>query len=162
MAKGLRNSGISVLGDMTWGTHFCHFYESKQDLLDTLVPYFKAGLDDKEFCVWVIADPLTEEEAWNALSVVVPNLDRHRSDQSIAMFDSKDWYLKGDRVNLGGVLNIWNEKLNDALARGYDGLRVSGDTCWLPQKHWQDFCEYERQLNDSIADRQMTVPGRGA
>jgi PAS domain S-box-containing protein len=157
MAKGLRNSGISVMGDMTWGTHFCHFYESKQDLLDTLVPYFKAGLDDKEFCLWVISDPLTEEEAWNALSLVVPNLDRHRSDQSIAMVAGRDWYLKGDTVNLGGVLNIWNEKLNDALARGYDGLRVSGDTCWLTQKNWRDFCEYEKQLNDSIADRPMTV-----
>ncbi len=49
--SGLRNTGISVVGDMPWGTHFCHFYDSKQDLLDTLVPYFKAGLDDKEFCV---------------------------------------------------------------------------------------------------------------
>src|SRR6266568_4320504 len=69
--SGLRNTGISVVGDMPWGTHFCHFYDSKQDLLDTLVPYFKAGLDDKEFCVWIIADPLTKEEAWDALRLAV-------------------------------------------------------------------------------------------
>jgi PAS domain S-box-containing protein len=157
MAKGLRNSGIGVMGDMTWGTHFCHFYESKQDLLDTLVSYFKAGLDAKEFCVWLIADPLTEEEVWNALRLVVPNLDRHQSDQSIEMFTGSDWYLKGGTVNLDSVLTIWNEKLNNALARGYEGMRVSGDTCWLQQKDWRDFCEYEKQLNNSIADRKMSV-----
>ncbi len=33
----LRQTGISVIGDARWGTHFCYFYETKQDLLDTLV-----------------------------------------------------------------------------------------------------------------------------
>ena len=62
MSTELRKTGIGVVGDITWGTHFCSFYESKQDLLDTLVPYFKAGLGDREFCLWVIADPLTRED----------------------------------------------------------------------------------------------------
>ena len=38
---GLRKTGIEVIGDVPWGTHFCQFYETKQDLLDVLVPYFK-------------------------------------------------------------------------------------------------------------------------
>ena len=56
-----------MVGDMPWGTHFCHFYGTKEDLLDSLVPYFKPGLENDEFCVWVIADPLTEEEARSAV-----------------------------------------------------------------------------------------------
>ena len=51
MASELRRTGISVVGDVPWGTHVCHFYETKQDLLDTLVPYFKAGLESKELPV---------------------------------------------------------------------------------------------------------------
>jgi PAS domain S-box-containing protein len=153
----LRHTGISVVGDMPWGTHFCHFYDSKQDLLDTLVPYFKAGLDDKEFCVWVIADPLTKEEAWNALRIGVPDLDRHLADQSIEMFVGEEWYLKDDTFNLERVISAWNEKLEQALARGYEGMRVSGDTCWLRKKDWQDFCAYENHLNESISDQAMTV-----
>jgi len=154
---GLRNTGISVVGDMAWGTHFCHFYDSKQDLLDTLVPYFKAGLDNKEFCVWVIADPLTKEEAWNALRKGVPDLDRHLADQSIEMFVGEEWYLKNGRFNLKRITSAWNEKLEQALARGYAGMRVSGDTCWLRKKDWQDFCAYENHLNESISDQAMTV-----
>ena len=30
------------------------------------MPYFKAGLENKEFCVWVFPKPVTEPEAWKA------------------------------------------------------------------------------------------------
>ena len=51
VAGASRKTGISVIGDRPWGTHFCRFYETKRDLLDTLVPYFKAGLENNEFCL---------------------------------------------------------------------------------------------------------------
>ena len=50
MTTELRKSGISTVGDVPWGTHFCHFYETKEDLLDILIPYFKTGLENSEFC----------------------------------------------------------------------------------------------------------------
>ena len=62
-ASELRKTGISVIGDVRWGTHFCYFYETKEDLLETLVLYFKAGLESKEFCLWVISQSLTVEDA---------------------------------------------------------------------------------------------------
>ena len=37
----LRNTGISLLGDVPWGTHVCVFYETKQDVLDTVAAYFQ-------------------------------------------------------------------------------------------------------------------------
>jgi hypothetical protein len=39
----LRETGIDVVGHMPWGTHFCLFYETKEDVLDTLVSYCKRG-----------------------------------------------------------------------------------------------------------------------
>ena len=39
MTTEMRKSGIEVVGDMPWGTHVCLFYETKEDLLDTLVSY---------------------------------------------------------------------------------------------------------------------------
>jgi hypothetical protein len=47
MATGLRTTGIHAAGHRPWGTHFCHFYETTDDLLATLVPYFKAGPQSK-------------------------------------------------------------------------------------------------------------------
>jgi hypothetical protein len=62
----LRDTGISAVGALPWGAHFCHFYETKEDLLDILIPYFKVGLESNEFCIWAVLDPLNEEEATNA------------------------------------------------------------------------------------------------
>ena len=56
-ATGLRNTGVDVVGDIPWGTHFCLFYDTKADLLETLVSYCKAGLQSQEFCLWVVRRP---------------------------------------------------------------------------------------------------------
>ncbi len=157
MTTALRKTGIGVVGDMPWGTHFCHFYETKDDLLETVVAYFKAGLEDYEFCMWVVPEPLTEDEAWGALRHVLRDLDRHVSDRSIEMFRAREWYLKGGKFDLGRVTAAWNSKLDGALARGYAGMRVSGNSAWLDKKDWRDFCEYEEQLNGSITDQPMMV-----
>jgi len=45
MVEEIRKTGIDVIGDVRWGTHICQFYHSKEDLVEILVPYFKAGVD---------------------------------------------------------------------------------------------------------------------
>jgi hypothetical protein len=47
----LRKSGIDIVGDIPWGTHFCHFCETKGYLLEHVIPFYKIGLEDNEF--WV-------------------------------------------------------------------------------------------------------------
>src|SRR6266481_8504861 len=159
MATEFRKTGISVVGDAPWGTHFCHFYETKQDLLDTLVPYFKAGLESKEFCLWVVSAPelITIEEARTALAQAVPDLDRHFSDENIEILNGHEWYFEQDALNLERAKHNLDAKLKQALARGYEGLRVSADTFWLAEKDWKDFFAYEKQLNDWITNQSMTV-----
>ncbi len=157
MATALRKAGIDVVGEMPWGTHFCHFYETKQDLLDTLIPYVKTGLESKEFCIWVVSEPLTEDEAWTALREAVPELDRYVSDRSIELVLAREWYLGSGTFDLQRVIAAWNGKLDVALARGYPGMRVSGNAAWLDKKDRRDFLEYEEQLNGSIIHRRMTV-----
>src|ERR1700676_3317387 len=92
MATETRKSGIDVVGDMPWGSHFCLFYDTKEDLLDTLISYCKAGLESEEFCLWVVAEPLTIEDAIDALKDVVPDIDRYLADASIEIVSACDWY----------------------------------------------------------------------
>ena len=44
MGEEIRKTGIDIVGDVRWGTHFCQFYQTKVDLVDTMVSCFKAGL----------------------------------------------------------------------------------------------------------------------
>ena len=157
MVTEMRKTGIDVVGDMPWGTHFCLFYDTKADLLDTVVSYCKSGLESGEFCLWVVAEPLTIEEAADALKEAVPNWDRYLADFSIEIVSARDWYLQGGTFDLKRVTDGWHEKLARASARGYTGVRVTGDTAWLKKKDWQDFCEYEEGLNEAVANQRLAV-----
>ncbi len=153
------SSGIEVLGDISLGTHLCQFYETKDDLLEMLVPYFKTGLENKEFCLWVVSSKglLTKEEAKKALAEAVPDFDRHLINKDIEILDESEWYLAEGKLKLEWVIRAWLEKHNRALAMGYSGIRVSGDTLWLSEKDWKDFYTYEKKINDFTAGLNMTV-----
>jgi C4-dicarboxylate-specific signal transduction histidine kinase len=157
MATETRKTGIEVFGDMPWGSHFCLFYETKGDLLDTLSSYCKAGLEGREFCLWVVAEPLTIKEATDALKAAILDLDRYLADSSIEIVSARNWYLQGGTFDLKRVTSCWREKLAGAMARGYVGARVTGDTAWLEKKDWKDFCEYEEGLNEAVANQRLAV-----
>src|SRR5258705_2040595 len=142
------SSGIEVLGEIPWRTHFCQFYETKQDLLEILVPYFKPGLENKEFCLWIVSSPqLTIAEAKTALGKNFPNLNEQVADGNMEIKNATDWYMEGDVINLDRAINVWDEKYRQALARGYAGMRASGDTLWLAEKNWKDFNIYENKID---------------
>jgi PAS domain S-box-containing protein len=157
MTIEMRKTGVDIVGAVPWGTHFCLFYETTADLLETSVSYCKAGLESHEFCLWVVAEPLSVEEATRALKQAVPDLDQYFSDQSIEIVAARDWYLKDGMFDLNRVIEGWNEKLTRASARGYAGVRVTGDTAWLEKKDWKDFCEYEESLNQAVANQRLAV-----
>jgi len=157
MLTEMRKTGIEVVGDMPWGTHFCLFYETRTDLLETVVSYCKAGLENGEFCLWVVAEPLAVEDARHALHRAVPDFDRYFADHSIEIVTARDWYLQDGEFDLNRVIRGWNEKLASASARGYAGVRVTGDTAWLEKKDWKDFCEYEESLNQAVANHRLAV-----
>jgi hypothetical protein len=153
-----RNSGISMVGDLPWGSHFCQFYQTQQDLLDVLVPYFKAGLENGEFCVWVTSDFLTTDEALAALEKDVDGLSDYFDAGQLEVFPYTDWYLKGGSFDLQRTLDMWMEKHDSALSKGFAGVRVSGNPYWIDnKKDWDDFAAYEAEINNVIGGTKLLV-----
>jgi C4-dicarboxylate-specific signal transduction histidine kinase len=144
-----------VVGDIPWGTHFFLFYETKEDLLDALVPYFKAGLEAGEFCVWAAYKPLTAEEVKRAMRRAVPGFDRYLKNHSIEILRGLEFYLTREEFDLKRVIGKWEEKLAYALAHGYAGLRFGATVAWVEKRMWRAFSEYEEELNDFIASRRV-------
>jgi DNA-binding CsgD family transcriptional regulator len=153
----MRKTGLSVLGDLPWGTHLSLFYETEKDFLAALIPYFKAGLDSNEFVLWIISkdDPLTKEEAWSALQQAVPDLERHAAARSIEILSHDEWFLPDGDFDSGRTISILNDKLAQALAKGAVGMRLSGSTAWLQREAWKDFQAFERALDESVVNQRM-------
>jgi C4-dicarboxylate-specific signal transduction histidine kinase len=157
MASERRKTGISVVGDRPWGTHLCLFYETKEDLLEIVLPHFKAGFESGEYCIWVIPDMLTLQEARSALGEILSEIGRYSDDRNFEIYSGRDLYLTGGRFDREKVKATWSAKLAHALAVGCEGLSVVGDALWLDESAWKDFYEYEMELNQSMAGRQISV-----
>ncbi len=155
MESKIRNSGIDIIGKTSWGTHFCLFYQTKEDLIDILVPYFKAGLENNEYCMWVTSEPLNEKEAERAIRGAMPNFDEYFKKKQIEIVHYTEWYLRDGVFDLDRVLNGWVEKIENAIENGFEGLRVTGNTAWLEDKDWKDFRDYEEEINNVIGNFQM-------
>jgi len=152
-----RPTGISAVGAMPWGTHFCHFYESKDDLVDILIPYFRAGLEANEFCIWILFDPIGDEEAVQMLRRGVPEADKYIEAGAIEVIPHSQWYLREGTFDLNRAIRGLQAKLTGALDKGYAGLRVNGNEAWLSEQEWHAFADYEHKLNQMIANQRMIV-----
>ncbi|MDB4902225.1 MAG: domain S-box protein [Mucilaginibacter sp.] len=157
MTSDLRRSGIDIIGDISWGTHFCHFYDTEKDLLSILVPFFKAGLESNEYCIWVTSAQITVDEAYLALQKAVPQLDKYLERGSIEIVTHTDWYLKNGKIDLGKSIPSILDRLRAALQQNFEGVRANGDESWLDRKEWKNFIEYEKELNPLIAQKQLII-----
>jgi len=155
MVGSNRKSGIGVVGDVPWGTHLCQFYQTKEDLIEILVPYFKAGLENNEFCMWITSEPLQVEEAKAALKKAVINLDDYIKKGQIEILDYSEWYTRAGKFDADEVLQGWVDKEKLALEKGLDGLRLTGNTFWLEPKDWKDFYDYEAMVDRVIGQYHM-------
>ncbi len=152
---GARYSGIEVIGSVPWGTHFCQFYQTSQDLVDILVPYFRAGLEANEYCMWVTSPPLDKEQTLNALSQSAPDLLRYIVTGQLEILDYREWYVRDGVFNADTVLQGWTDRLAAARQKGFEGLRLTGNTFWLEASHWEDFTNYEEKINAVIGEQRM-------
>ena len=155
MNEKMRQSGIDFIGDVPWGTHFCQFYQTKEDLTDILVPYFKAGLENNEFCMWVTSSPLDAEEAKKTLRRTIPDFDVYLEKGQIEIIPYTYWYVKEGVFNSERILNDWIEKLNQALASGFDGMRLSINPFWLEKGDFSDLVDYGNKVNSIISSYRM-------
>lgn len=143
--------------ELGWGTHLCHFYATPQDLLDSLAPFFRAGLEKHEYCLWAVSPSLTTEQAAAALRSSIPDVDRHLREGALEIIPSTEWYLHDGKFDAARVLQSWQDKLEAALARGFSGMRINGNEDWLHDDLWPDFAAYERALNEWVRGRPLIV-----
>ena len=151
----LRHTGIGIVGDVPWGTHFFLFYETPEDLMDACVPYVQAGLENGERCLWVIADPLKEEAVLTALKHAIPGFEGYMENRSIEIVRGREWYMRGDDMNLGRIIGAWRQQIESALDSGYAGFRLAADTAWLDKRHWKEFSQYEKEVDEFMRDTCM-------
>lgn len=115
-----RDSGIPVVGDVPWGTSFCQFFENRQDLLEILIPYIKAGLKSNELCLLIISGYLDLEEARQALEEAVPHFERYIKKGQIEIIAGMQRRMSGT-----GFTRALAARIDKAMISGFGSLRIA-------------------------------------
>lgn len=150
-------SGIPALGAIPWGSHFCNFYQTRSDLADCVVPFFRAGLANNEACFWVTSDPLNARDAKRLLGNVQSDLADREACGQMMIVDFADWYLDSQRSVTARALQDGLDRVVAAQQRGFAGVRMSGNSFWLERKYWSLFNDYEQQIQESVRNSKIVV-----
>jgi len=154
----LRDTGLEAVGEVPWGTHFSIFYETKKDLLEIVVPFFKAGLRANEFCLWIVANSelLTINEAKAVLYAAVPDFDRLLKNGNIEIVPYYKWFLTGRAVNVRKAIARFRQKVSEAANRGFSGTRLTGSPAWMRNNlRARSFREFEQKFDGQLTREQM-------
>jgi RNA polymerase sigma factor (sigma-70 family) len=157
-SQTLRKTGLSAVGDVSWGTHFSIFYETKRDLLEIVVPFFKAGLQANEFCLWIVASSelLTISEAEAILHEAIPDFDGFLKNGNIEIVPYDEWFLNGRAVDIRKAITRFRRKIKQALRSGFSGLRLTGSPTWMRNNlRARSFREFEHKLDGQLTSERM-------
>jgi PAS domain S-box-containing protein len=105
--------------------------------------------------MWITSLPLEVEKAREALQKAVPNLDEYFKKGQIEIISSSNCYLLDGKFDSNRVLQGWVEKEKAALKRGFEGMRLTGNTLWIERELWKSFVDYEEAINSVIGEHKM-------
>jgi two-component sensor histidine kinase len=148
-------TGLQSLGDVPWGSHVCQFFSNGSDLRDTLVPYFKAGLENDERCLLVAMEPFGVDDARSALRAAVGDFDRRERRKQIEIHDVRAWYDSDTVINGEEIVAGLLASEEQARADGFTGFRTHGNIGWLGRNQWEDFQDYEAGVTRALRGRRM-------
>lgn len=150
-----RPSGIPKVGGIPWGAHFCLFYQTRTDLLEVALPFLEAGLKANERCFWVTGDAVDPDQALAEFRAGVGKADDYVDAGAIEIRRARDWYLSDNVFDPDRVVRAWGQKLDEALSRGFTGLRVHANESWLTRRTWNAFSQYEETIDCALTGKRL-------
>ncbi len=153
--QGQAPSGLATVPTIAWGSHLSQLFETGEDLRDLLVPYFKAGLENNEHCLWVTGEAFRAEQARSALRAAIPDLEARERSNQIEIRDYHEWYAAGAKLQPVEIVAGLLERERKALELGFRGVRTNGNCAWVQSDQWPDFRHYETLVHQNIRGRQM-------
>lgn len=129
------------------GKHFYQFYKNPDDFFHVMVPFFQAGLEKGDACLWLVSEKIGFRRAYEAAQSGISRFQEAVSSGQFEIISGESWYLNdGVFDESQAVLNAQNylEKIKKA---GFKCLRGAGDAACIPKPEWPKADVYERKMD---------------
>jgi hypothetical protein len=152
--KHVTASGIPGVGLVPHDFHMCHFYPTRKELLEALLPYFAAGASNNERCIWITAPSIPAAEIRENFAKF-PELARAEESGQLTLSDALEWYGEPETINIDDMIERWINEEERALEDGYQALRIAGNASFMPRENWSHLMAYEKKFHDRARGRRI-------
>lgn len=139
-------------------THICAFFDSSEQELDCLVPYFSEGLGQGEQVV-TIRDPGDCERHVADLRARMPAIDEPLASGQLRVLTFEDTYLRDGRFESESMYRMLQGVVGEDGAGPYKRVRTCGDMTWAlrDMPGTDELMEYESRVNQLTAEHDCTL-----
>jgi len=142
-----KNELLDFVRQMKTRDHVILFYSKPEDKREVLFTYLKTGLDGGEAAAYVAAQE-TPDQIRDGMRSFGVNVDELEKTGALHIIDCEDWYFKGGAFSISRVMELWVNLYHRVVARGFKGLRVTGEMAgFFEKKMVKELVEYERSLH---------------
>lgn len=130
--------------------HVILLYTNPEDKRNVLFTYLKAGLEGGEAAAYVAGQESTEEVK-QAMQEFGIDVERYEKNGALRVLDYREWYIIDGKFNVSNTLGLWKKLLDESMAKGFKGLRVTGEMeCFFKNKMMRELVEYEQSLHKTL------------
>lgn len=147
---------MRLVGQLKPTNHVLFLYEAPEAKYNVLFNYIKMGLENGEAAVYVATEETPEQirETMKRFGIEVEKLEKIGA---LRVLGCNDIYVIDGKFDISTTKALWNKFYNEALAKGFKGLRVTGETaCFFKLKLIDKLLEYENSLH-KILDTPMVA-----
>lgn len=127
--------------------HVIFVYDSAEAKHQVLFNYIKVGLNNDEATVYVASDE-TPRQIQEAMKDFGIDMEKYEKTGALQVLNYEDIYITDGKFSLTTTMNLWNRLYNEALKKGFSGLRVTGEmACFFKHNLVKELLEYEKALH---------------
>lgn len=156
MVSHLTTFGLLGIDVVPHGFHACHFYRSRQDLLDATIPFLLAGLRNDERCLWIAAPPLPVAEIEVEVAMD-PDLARGVASGELKIIDAAQWHGEPGALTTEQLVQRVVDEEERAIAEGRQALRLSANTKSFARADWARLIDYQSRLHGLLRGRRIVA-----
>jgi hypothetical protein len=130
--------------------HSILLYETSEAKFKVLLNYISYALENNEAAVYVCSEA-SVEEVKASMQLFGIDVKKYETSGALKVLDYTQHYIIDGRFDIDNTMKLWNSYLNDAISKGFKGLRVTGETaCFFKHNLVQELADYEKQLHKTL------------
>ncbi|MBI1977413.1 MAG: MEDS domain-containing protein [Candidatus Omnitrophica bacterium] len=139
-------SNFDSLYDVSSGKHFYQFYKSSDDFLHVMIPFFQAGLEKNDACLWLISQENSLDFCRSTAEAMIPQHVTAILSGQFQILSAEEWYLTEGTFDESKAIANALQHLEKIKALGFRRFRIAGDEACVPRKDWSLVEAYERKV----------------